>query len=69
MPAAMSAIESKLEVVPDKSPSSQKVNERMRVASISVVRKTIADERKVVTIIPASISRSGVAPARPRARR
>ena len=35
----------------------------MRVASIKVVMKTIAEERKVVTITPARTRRSGVAPA------
>src|SRR5215211_4846954 len=56
-------------LVPDRSPSSQNVNDRILVASIITVTKTITDERKVVTITPASISRSGVAPARPRASR
>src|SRR6185369_9801410 len=54
-------------LAPDKSPSSQNVNDRILVASIKTVTKTITDERKVVTITPASINRSGVAPARPRA--
>ena len=43
------------------------MNERILVASIIVVTKTITEERNVVTITPASIKRSGVAPARPRA--
>ena len=60
---------SKLAVVPDRSPSNQKVKERMRVASIIVVIKTMADERNVVTITPARINLSGDAPVRPRARR
>ena len=55
--------------MPERSPSSQNVNERILVASIKVVTKTITDERNVVTITPASIKRSGVAPARPRASR
>ncbi len=56
-------------LVPDRSPSNQNVNERIRVASIKTVTNTITEERNVVTITPASISRSGVAPARPRAKR
>src|SRR5215470_5520617 len=51
-------------LAPDRSPSSQNVNERILVASIITVTKTITDDRKVVTITPASINRSGVAPAR-----
>jgi hypothetical protein len=57
----------KLVVVPDRSPNNQKVNERILVASINVVMNTIAEDKKVVTMTPASIKRSGVAPARPRA--
>jgi hypothetical protein len=54
-------------VEPDKSPSSQKVKERMRVASIKVVTKTMTEERNVVTMTPARINLSGDVPARPRA--
>src|SRR6185369_14005656 len=54
-------------LAPDRSPSSQNVNERILVASIMTVTNTITEERNVVTITPASINRSGVAPARPRA--
>src|SRR4026209_1990710 len=39
-------------LVPDRSPSSQKVNDRIRVASIKTVTKTITDERNVVTMTP-----------------
>src|SRR6185503_5012573 len=56
-------------LVPERSPNSQNVNERILVASINVVTKTITDERKVVTITPASIKRSGVEPALPQASR
>src|SRR6185503_16481695 len=54
-------------LAPDRSPSSQNVNERILVASIITVTNTITEERNVVTITPASINRSGVAPVRPRA--
>jgi hypothetical protein len=61
------ATASKLVLAPERSPSSQKVKERIRVASIMVVIKTMADDRKVVTITPARISFSGDVPVRPRA--
>ena len=61
------AIVSKPGIAPDRSPNNQNVNDLIRVASIIVVIKTIADERKVVTMTPARINLSGEAPARPRA--
>jgi hypothetical protein len=59
----------RVSLVLERSPSSQNVNERIRVTSIIVVTKTITDDRNVVTITPARINRSGVAPVRPRANR
>src|SRR6185503_13069197 len=58
--AIKSASHSNFAVVSDKSPSNQKVKDLIRVASINVVTKTIAEDRNVVTITPARMSRSGL---------